>query len=155
MELKRNPWPLAIAATLLLFMAGTCALVVLACSHKVELVSANYYDQEIRYQDQIDRGDHTRQYAAGARIAYDAPANRITIALPSDQAGPAASGRIELYRPAASGLDRQARLDTNAGGVQSLDAAGMQPGLWKVRVYWTVDHRDYFLEQKVVIGARK
>jgi hypothetical protein len=30
----------------------------------------------------------------------------------------------------------------------------MVPGLWKVRVSWTVEHQDYFLDQKVVVGSK-
>ena len=32
--------------------------------------------------------------------------------------------------------------------------AAWRPGLWKVRVSWTFDERNYYLEQKVVVGAK-
>jgi hypothetical protein len=30
----------------------------------------------------------------------------------------------------------------------------MAPGLWKVRVSWTVEKQDYYLDQKVVVGGK-
>jgi hypothetical protein len=30
----------------------------------------------------------------------------------------------------------------------------MAPGLWKVRVSWTFEKRNYYLEQKVVVGVK-
>jgi hypothetical protein len=51
-------------------------------------------------------------------------------------------------------MDRTVKLEPDANGVQRLDAVGLAPGLWKVRVSWTVEHQDYFLDQKVVVGSK-
>ena len=52
------------------------------------------------------------------------------------------AGSIELYRPSAAGMDRAVRLEPDANGVQRLDAAGLAPGLWQVRVSWTAEKRE-------------
>ena len=154
MKTSRNLWPLGIIITFVLFFAGTVGLVVMACSQKVDLVSADYYEQELKFQGRIDRVERTRHAASQATVAYDAARQCITVSLPADQARHEVSGRIELYRPSAAGLDRAVKLEPDANGVQRLDAAGMAPGLWKVRVSWTVENQDYFLDQKVVVGAK-
>ena len=154
MQTNHNPWPVAIIATFALFFAGTVGLVVMACSQKVELVSPDYYEQELKFQGRIDRVERTRRAATQAAVAYDAARQCITISLPPDQAGHEVSGHIELYRPSAAGLDRAVKLEPDTQGVQRLKTAGMVPGLWKVRVSWTVENQDYFLDQKVVVGAK-
>jgi hypothetical protein len=154
MKPPRNLWPPAIITTFALFFAGTVGLVVMACSQKVDLVSSDYYEQELKFQGRIDRVERTRQAAAQAAVAYDAARRCITVSLPADQARHQVTGLIELYRPSAAGLDRTVELAPDARGVQRLDAAGLAPGLWKVRVSWTVDHQDYFLDQKVVVAAK-
>jgi nitrogen fixation protein FixH len=73
--------------------------------------------------------------------------------LPPAQTASAITGTIELYRPSARALDRSFPLKVDANGLQSLDAASLVPGLWKVRVSWTADNQDYYLDQKVVVGA--
>ncbi len=153
MTTSRNLWPLGIIVTFVLFFAGTVALIVVACSQQAELVSADYYEQELKFQGRIDRVERTQQTATQATVAYDLATHSITVSLPADQAGHDVSGHIELYRPSAAGLDRAIKLEPDTKGVQRLDAAGLVPGLWKVRVSWTVGKQDYFLDQKVVVGA--
>ena len=150
----RNLWPLGIIVTFVLFFAGTVGLIVVACSQKADLVSADYYEQELKFQGRIDRVERTQRTTTQAAVAYDLATHSITISLPAGQAEHEVSGRIELYRPSAAGLDRALKLEPDFTGVQRLDAAGMVPGLWKVRLSWTVEHQDYFLDQKVVVGAK-
>jgi hypothetical protein len=127
---------------------------VMACLQKADLVSKDYYEQELRFQGQIDRAERTRREASQAAVAYDAADQHITVSLPPGQARGKLSGNIELYRPSAAGLDRAVKLEPDANGVQRLDASNLAPGLWKVRVSWTVEKQDYYLEQKVVLGAK-
>jgi|ERR1051325_5058184 nitrogen fixation protein FixH len=154
MKSSKNPWPLAIIGGFILFIAGTIGLIVLACSQKMDLVSSDYYEQEIRFQHHIDRERRTAHLAAGAVVAYDAVKHRITIALPAAQARHAILGHIQLYRPSAAGLDRQIQLELNGNGVQSVSTEDLRPGLWKVRVAWTVEGQEFFLDQQVVIGPK-
>ena len=153
MNPTRNLWPTGIIVACALFVAGTAGLIVMACAQKDDLVRADYYEQELRYQSQIDRVERTRLAAAQAAVTYDNAKRCLTIALPPAQAARPITGSIHLYRPSAGALDRSFPLKVDANGLQSLDAAGLAPGLWKVRVSWTVDNQDYYLDQKVVVGA--
>ena len=153
MNPTRNLWPTGIIVACALFVAGTAGLIVMACAQKDDLVRADYYEQELRYQSQIDRVERTRLAAAQAAVTYDNAKRCLTIALPPAQAARPITGTIHLYRPSAGALDRSLQLKVDANGLQSLDAASLTPGLWKVRVSWTVDNQDYYLDQKVVAGA--
>jgi len=153
MKIPRNPWPIGIVLTLLLFFAGTIGLVVMACNQMSDLVSPNYYEDEVRFQKQMDRVERVSRLEAKARVTYNAAARQIRIALPAGHAG--AQGSVQLYRPSAAGLDRQWDLRIDANGVQCIDTTGLRTGLWKVRVNWTVGGSDYFLDQKVVVGGQK
>jgi hypothetical protein len=154
MKTPRNLWPLGIIVTFALFFTGTVGLVVMAFSQKVDLVSPDYYEQELKFQGRIDRVERTRNAVSQAAVAFEAGSQCITVSLPVSQAGHEVHGHIELYRPSSAGLDRDIQLAPDANGVQRLGTAGMVPGLWKVRVSWTVEHQDYYLDQKVVVGAK-
>jgi len=151
MKQQRNLWPLGITLTLILFTAGTAGLVVMAASNRVDLVSRDYYDQEIRFQEHIDRVKRTHEQGADAHVSFDAASRSVIVALPAQQIGRPASGRIQLYRPAASELDRELVFQPDTAGAQTIDAAGLSAGAWKVRLSWTCDRQDYFTEVKVVI----
>ena len=154
MKTSRNLWPLGIIVTFVLFFAGTVGLIVMACSQKTDLVSADYYEQELRFQGRIDRVERTRHAASQAVVAYDAASRCITVSLPPEQARLEVWGSVELYRPSAAGMDRAVRLQPDTNGVQRLDATGMAPGLWRVRVTWTAEKQNYYLDQKVVVGSK-
>ena len=153
MKSNRNLWPLAIVVTFVLFISGTVSLVVMACSHKVELVSANYYEQELQFQGQLDRMKRTSQLAAPARVIYDPTRKLIAISLPAEHQGLKVTGGIDLYRPSAAGQDRHLKLQIDERGMQNLDAAHLGAGLWKLRLSWQIDGREYFHEQQVVIRS--
>jgi len=152
MTTTRNPWPLAIVAAVALFVAGTAGLIVLAAAHKSDLVSADYYEQEINYQNRLDSLDRAHQLGAAAAVRYDAARREITVSLPGDHVRRPVTGQVQLYRPAAAGLDRQFKLEPDPNGVQTINVADLQAGLWKVKLSWRVEGQDYFLDQTIVTG---
>jgi hypothetical protein len=154
MPTTRNLWPLGIILTLAIFFAGTVGLVVMACSQRVDLVSPDYYEKELKYQSQIDRAERTHRAASQGSVAYDAAGKYITFSLPADQVSLAVWGSIELYRPSAARMDHAVSLKPDAKGIQRLDASGLAPGLWRVRVSWTSEKQNYYLEQQVVVGSK-
>ena len=148
-----NPWPAAIIITFVVFFAGTVGLVVLAAHQRVDLVSNDYYEQEIRYQQRLDQVSRTSVVRSQVRVSYDPVARAIRITLPAAHAQGRAVGRVHLYRPSEAGLDRDARLELDPQGVQSVNADKLLPGLWKVRVQWKVDGQDYFVDERVIIPS--
>jgi hypothetical protein len=147
MKTSRNLWPLGILLAFGLFFAGTIGLVVMACSHKMDLVSADYYEREIKFETHLDQ---LRRAGSQASIVYDLHAHRIVISLPSAASKSPLTGFVELYRPSAAGLDR--RFPLEASGIQQVDTRDLQPGLWKVRVSWKAAGEDLFAEQNVIVG---
>jgi len=147
----RNPWPAGIIATFALFIAGTVGLVILSARNHVELVSPDYYERELRYQEQINRRERTQALPDQARVSYDAAQGSIFVALPAAQAR-VAQGRIQLYRPSDARLDREVPLALDGKGIQRLDAKQLHAGPWNVRVQWSVDGKEYFLNRSIVVS---
>jgi hypothetical protein len=149
MKTKRNLWPFGIVVAFALFFAGMTAFVVIASTHRDSLVQNDYYEQELKYQSQIDGG--ARAQKAGASVQFDAATGKLLVSVPAAQLARNLSGTIEFYRPSASGLDRHVALTPAADGKQTLDVSAFAPGLWQVRVKWNAAGEDYFLEQKITI----
>jgi len=147
-----NPWPISIITFFTVAIIGCGTFIVFCSRHPADLVAADYYEQEVRYQGQIDRVQHAQQ-AAAASIGYDATTKLISIALPPNHSQHKSSGSIQLYRPSATNLDRRLKLTPDDHGVQTIDASSLLPGLWKVRLSWTADEKEFYLDQKILIGA--
>jgi hypothetical protein len=154
MKPPRNLWPFGIVTAFVCFIVGTIALIVISVSSRTDLVAADYYEQEIRYQGQMDRLSRAQSLPAKATAAYDDAHHAIQISLPREHASAGAQGDVHLYRPSAAGLDQRVTLQLDTHGYQTLDAAHLRPGLWKVKVAWTVAGHDYAIEQTVIVGTK-
>jgi len=149
MKTTRNLWPLGIFVTFGLFFAGMASVIVIAATHRDSMVNSNYYEQELKFQGQIDATARGKQ--SGATIVS---ANHVvTVTLPGASL-PKLSGMVEFYRPSAPELDRKFPLALKADGTQALDVSLFAPGLWRVRVNWNTDGQDYFLEQKITVTGK-
>jgi len=149
MKTTRNLWPLGIFVTFSLFFAGMASVVVIAATHRDSLVNANYYEQELKFQGQIDAAARGQQSGATIISANDV----VTVSLPAASL-PKISGTVALYRPSAPELDREFPLTLKAGGTQTLDVSKLAAGLWRVRVKWNAGGQDYFLEQKITVTGK-
>ncbi len=149
-----NPWPVTIIVFFSVAICAAVSVVIFCMRQKVDLVAADYYDQEVRYQDQLDRINHASSLQAPAKVEYNTATRRITVSLPAEHLNQSLKGWIQLYRPAASGLDQKLALDVDATGAQIIDAKSLNDGLWHVRVSWKQNGTDYYFDQKLVIGEK-
>ncbi|MFO1475176.1 MAG: FixH family protein [Verrucomicrobiota bacterium] len=152
MKTSRSWWPLGIVAGCVFYLSGIGVCAWLACTHKSELVAANYYDQEIRFQSRIDSQKRAASLATPARVAYDDSTRAVLFTLPPEHAAKPVTGEIVLYRPAAAGLDRQVALVPGPDGRQTIDVSSLPRGLWQIGITWTVAGVEYFHGQKIVLG---
>ncbi len=150
---KWNLWPVCLIGFFSVAIVSCAGFVAFCSLHPAELVTPDYYEQEMRYQAQMSRMENARQLEHAATITYDAIAKMIIVTLPTPDASLHPTGTIQLYRPSAAGLDRNFRLVLDPRGLQRIDAHSLVPGLWKVRVSWTVATREYYLDRAVVIPS--
>ena len=96
---KRNPWPLSIMVFFALAIAGAVVFVAFCNLHPTDLVAADYYEQELRYQEEMERVRRTRQLSETPGVSFIAEQHLIRIAVPAAHAGADLTGAIHLYRP--------------------------------------------------------
>jgi hypothetical protein len=149
MKTTRNLWPLGIIGAFVFLFLGIATVIVIAATHRDSLVSDNYYENELKFQTQIDGA--SRAKAAGAAVAYDAATGQLVIDVPAGQLAQTFSGTIDLYRPSASTLDRQCRFEPGPDGRQRLDVSKLVSGPWLARVTWAAGGQNYFIELKFVV----
>ena len=146
----RNPWPIVITAYYIVFFCALMAFVAYASTQHVDLVRSDYYEEELRFQQQLERVNRTRELAQPLAITFDPVRRSIALQLPVAHVGQS-SGRVHLYRPSDARLDQDLPLATDAKGKQEVGAAQLRAGLWKIRVLWTVAGQEYSCDQPIVI----
>jgi len=148
---SRNLWPTAITGFFVVAILFIVAFIAFAMRQREDLVSADYYEREVRYQSQLDSMNRSQALAAQTVVTFEPAQQVIVITLPPAQTQ-GATGNIHLYRPSDARLDRNVPLALNAAGIQRLDAKDLRDGLWKVRVRWNVLGKDYFVDQPVIVS---
>lgn len=143
-------WPYAIIVTMVLFMGYIAMFVYKAMNQDVDLVSKDYYEQEIKYQDQIERVRRT-QALGDVMLDYNADEQTILLQMPATYSDMSLKGNITLFRPSNDKLDTQIALQLGRDQSQLIEIADLESGLWKVRVNFSDSEQDYFTEKTIQI----
>lgn len=146
-----NPWPLGIIIVFALFAAATAALVLFSTLHRMDLVSEDYYEREVAFQTQLDRVKRTQSLRGAVTVHFDPVQFSIVVEFPPEHAERHAGGVIHLYRPSEARLDQKIAVNYGEDGRQILRAGSFRAGLWRIRILWTLDDREYFYDQSVLI----
>jgi nitrogen fixation protein FixH len=149
-----NPWPVGIIVFFTMAICGAVTFVIYCSRHQADLVAADYYEQEIRYQDQIDRANRATSLQAPANVDYNSDTHLITVSLPAGHLQESLKGWIQLSRPSAASQDQKLPLAVDANGRQQIDGKILSDGLWHVRISWNLNGTDYYFDQKLVIGEK-
>ena len=155
MKTNRNYWPLGIAAFLILFFLATIGLVVMSCCQRVDLVTKDYYEDEIRFQKQINTVERTQRLESNATATYDPATQTVVVSLPIHSSAQIIKGQIQMYRPSSADLDENFDLKLDQTGSQVIDASRMRDGLWQVKVSWTAGGEDFYFDKRLVVGGAK
>ena len=145
-------WPYGIVVAFALFIGGLATLITFAARQPSELVAADYYEQELRFQTQLDRQHRAHALPAPLRLETDSERHCLRLTFPADHARQGITGTLQLYRPSEAKLDRSEPLAPGEQGVQTVNIVGLAPGLWHARVAWRSGEQDYFVTEPVRIA---
>ena len=113
-----------------------------------EMVTDNYYEEELKYQDVIDakgRGDQLQE-----KPVYSQDKNGIRITFPKDYDNSNATVKFVLNRTDDQNLDihKSVQLDMNKSFL--IPAQVLTIGNYTLRLSWTKDKKDYRLDYDVI-----
>ncbi|TGD79771.1 FixH family protein [Hymenobacter wooponensis] len=148
---SRSFWPYAIVLVFVLFGSYIGYMVSQAMRTTVDLVSPDYYQQELRHQQRMDAVARTAALPAPVELAYKAAQHQLTLQLPVELAQGAPQGQLHFFRPSDQLLDFTLPLTLNAAGTQQLSTAQLRPGFWRVRLELQAANQAYFLEKDLLI----
>ena len=148
---SRSLWPVFITAFFLLAISGVITFITWAVHQNMDLVSGDYYKEEVLYQQQLDNLKRTHQLGGQVSARYLSEAREIAVTLPIAHSLKA-SGTVKLYRPSDASLDFSVPLRLKSDGTQKIRAADLRPGFWKVRIQWSAAGQNYFFDQSIVVG---
>ncbi|MCE7054840.1 FixH family protein [Algoriphagus sp. AGSA1] len=137
-------WGKGIFLTILAFVALIMAMVIFSVRMEgIELVTENYYEEEINYQDRIDNSTSANALDRTV-ISYDSQLNVLILDLPIGT-----RGELQFFRPSDSSLDQEIKLEVNQSGMTKVSLKDLKPGYWKIQLKWEENGVDYYQEKKI------
>jgi len=143
----RTLWPYAIIAVFVLFMSYIGFMVSKAMHTSVDLISPDYYQQELAYQKRMESVARTAALPVAVAITHEAAVSQLHLQLPPSFAGKHIEGQIHFFRPSDLKLDFTLPLQPSSDLAQCISTQKMASGFWRVRVDFTADGQAYFVEK--------
>ena len=141
-------WGWKIAIVYIAFALMTVGFVVVGSMQKVSLVEEDYYEKEIKYQEQIDKMKNAVESPDAFSINYNAAQYLLSLKYSGDEFS---TGEIHLFRPSDAKKDILLPLNLDEAGLQNIDTKTLLKGLWVIKINWTTKGKDYFKSQQIDI----
>lgn len=140
-------WGKSIVLVIAAFIAYILYFVFSSLGEEVELVSKDYYQQELMHQDKIDRIQ--RAHELSEKLTWERSANKVLFHFPKDFEGKKITGTINFYCPSNSKFDLLKHFDGELR--QEIDISSLNKSLYKMQINWTVEGLSYYREETIVI----
>jgi hypothetical protein len=140
-------WGHGILLGLLAFMTFIIVLVSKMIGAKVDLVSPDYYEKGIAYQEQIDNDKLSNSDVFVLKqIGID------LLLQPKDTLNVLVNKPVQLdfFRPSDKDLDFSLQAKVDSFGKLQLSQNQLTKGLWRIKVSWMENGKTFFTEKDLV-----
>ncbi len=127
-------WGIGIAIVYILFVLGMLTLVFKSRSQKIDLVTENYYQQELAYQEEIDAKQRVED--SGCMPVIQKKLNEYQIQIPGSKGNPI-QGSLLAYCPSNKKEDRLISLKPTNDGQWLLDLESLSPSQYILKLHWS------------------
>ena len=137
-------WGYKIAIGFTVFCLATIGVTVYFMMQKVDVVTDNYYEKELKYQDQIDKVTRTRALKESVDITNTG--KELIIKFPNVPDKNKSKDFISLYRHSDKAKDIKIPVITDTTRTQIVSIERIDKGFWKVQINWTSGGTEYYYE---------
>jgi hypothetical protein len=144
-------WGTKIVISFVVFVGIIMSMVVISVKQDFFLVTENYYEQEIKYQDQIDRMTNHQNLTEKPLLQWSENKNQLLLIFPGQLIEQGITGNIVFFRPSDASLDRTYEIALSESGVQAFDARLFRNGKWKAKIHFSVNNKEFYTEQSIIL----
>ncbi len=139
-------WGYKIVAFYVVFVIGIMVLVFSSASQKVDLVSNDYYEQELKYQQRINA--KTNSSGLSSQLIVSNAGENVHIVLPEEMKRKQVEASILMYCPSDNAKDHALQLSTSGAALDFKMPAGTK-GLFIAKINWDAEGKHYYGEHKI------
>jgi nitrogen fixation protein FixH len=131
------------------FAGMILVLVYKSTQTNFDLVTKEYYKDELKFQEVIDGTKRANSLASKASVTRSDAG--IEIQLPAEMKGLTVSGTAWFYCAADAKRDVKLPLAVDADAKQQLGSKSLLPGRYTVKLNWTAGQQQYYSETSLDI----
>ena len=136
-----------IVVSFVLFALFIGTLVTLCIREDISLVSKDYYNEELDYQQQIKRLNNTEGLEQKPIIKF---IDQVGLKVIWGTRTKIEKGELKLFCPSNDKLDKQFALQTS--NEQIFDITSLKKGMYRVKLLWTMEGKEYYYEEEIFVG---
>ena len=141
-------WGKSIVLSFILFAAFIGTLVTVCLRQDISLVSKDYYKEELQYENQLTRLKNVSQLESKPVIKV---LENKTVQITFDRFDDMEKGELRLFRPSDSSKDKKYSLPPTSSVTQEFPTTGLTGGMYRAKLQWTMDGKEFFLEEVIFI----
>jgi hypothetical protein len=142
-------WGYKIMVVYIVFVAGILFMVYKCTQQNIDLVSANYYDQEIKYSEQYNREANSKAPEYKLKVNYNSILKTLDIHYPQQLAASSIQGEVSFFKPDNAKFDFKVAVEPGAGNIQQIPLEKLNRGTWRVRTSWSANGLPLYHEEKI------
>lgn len=120
----------------------------IAFREEVGMISNDYYEEELKHSQKMDRLENAQALGDGPAISLDTE-RRIVIEFADFHK--IEKGELRVLRPNDPNLDQNFIINPSDKTTQLFELRNRKPGLYRISMIWTMNSQDYQVEQIVIL----
>ena len=142
--IKNFHWGHGIALFLTCFVLILIVALVSSMRMNHDLVSADYYADDLAYQTRFDK-ESKQQAVDNLAVTYNKSENLVWLEFKEAEN---ISGTIHFYRPSDQSHDFTKEIISDK---MSISTAGLVKGMWQVKVDWVADGSAFYKQDVLIL----
>ena len=143
-------WGYRITILTLSFVCFMTFLVISAIRQDFDLVSEDYYGQELQFQSQIDK--QTNHHSLQDSLTCVVSDNNVIVKFPDDLLGKKVEGNIVFFRPSDAKKDIKRTIASSENGLQLFTKDLFIKGQYRIQIDYKVEGVNYYFEKPIMIN---
>ncbi len=132
------------------FVVLMVTLVVASSRQKFDLVSKNYYDDELAFQKTLDAGKN--QAGLSQPVSIHANKDSVIIDFPDEFRSKVLSGDIRFYSPVNEDWDKSFKINTGNNSV-TVSRKSLRNTKYTIKINCAVDGKNYYQESEILLHS--
>jgi hypothetical protein len=141
-------WGNKLVVVFIVFAALMATLVYKATQTKFELVSKDYYQDELRYQDKIDGAANASRQLPLSVFIKD---GQVHIKFPMAEKNKEITGEAWFYCATDAYKDKRVALSVDPNGLETIELKRFIKGSYVVKISYEIAGKKYYAEHQLVI----